>query len=68
MSIMTTTAAIAPHGTRRSSWFAIFSSSLSAYRQRQRDYEHLLELPDYLLTDIGVTRQQLIQTRHRRLF
>lgn len=44
------------------------ASNLRDSRRRQRDYQHLLELPDYLLTDIGLTRQQLVEARRRRPF
>lgn len=29
------------------------------YRRRQRDYKRLQEMPDTLLEDIGVTREQI---------
>ena len=38
------------------------------YRRRQCDYEHLLELPDHLLEDAGLTRTQVAAAMRRRLF
>ena len=35
------------------------------YRRRQRDYEHLLELPDHLLADVGLTRPQVVAASRR---
>jgi uncharacterized protein YjiS (DUF1127 family) len=38
------------------------------YRRHQSDYRHLLELPDYLLRDVGLTRTQVAAAARRRLF
>jgi uncharacterized protein YjiS (DUF1127 family) len=36
-----------------------FVKALAKRRQRRRELNHLLVLPDYLLKDIGVTRGQI---------
>ncbi|MEQ9490062.1 MAG: DUF1127 domain-containing protein [Alphaproteobacteria bacterium] len=33
--------------------------SIRTYLQNRRDYRHVLDLPDYLLKDIGVTRAEV---------
>ncbi|UUX48948.1 DUF1127 domain-containing protein [Nisaea acidiphila] len=33
--------------------------SLAKHFRDQRDYEHLRDLPDYLLKDIGISRQEI---------
>jgi uncharacterized protein YjiS (DUF1127 family) len=40
--------------------------SFWGYRRHRHDYEHLLELPDYLLEDAGLTRSQLVALARRR--
>jgi uncharacterized protein YjiS (DUF1127 family) len=37
------------------------------HHRRQRDYRRLLEMPDYLLEDIGLTRAQVIAAMQRPL-
>ena len=37
------------------------------YRRRQRDYKRLQEMPDSLLEDIGVTRNQVRDAKWRPL-
>jgi uncharacterized protein YjiS (DUF1127 family) len=41
---------------------------LSEHLRRQRDYRRLLDLPDYLLDDIGLTRGQVARPKRRRPF
>ena len=42
---------------------------ITHYRRCQRDLEHLMDLPDYLLEDVGLTRGDLVSsTRHGRIF
>ncbi len=36
--------------------------------RRRRDYERLLELPDYLLDDVGLTREQIAEEMRRPFF
>lgn len=33
----------------------------------KREYDHLLQLPDYLLKDLGLTRAQIVEARRRHL-
>jgi uncharacterized protein YjiS (DUF1127 family) len=42
--------------------------SLQEHRRHQRECRHLLELPDYLLDDIGLTRREITEAMRRRLF
>lgn len=41
---------------------------IGKYRRCQREYRRVLELPDYLLQDIGFTRSQIIAATRRRHF
>lgn len=47
-----------------SSLNAVFAASAKA-RRRRRDYEALLDQPDHLLKDIGLTRAQLLEALQR---
>ena len=38
----------------------------SSRRLQQRDYEHLLELPDYLINDVGLSRPRIVEAMRRR--
>lgn len=38
------------------------------YLRHQREYKRLLEMPDFMLDDIGLTRTQIIEAMRRRLF
>ena len=40
----------------------------SDYFRKQRDYRYLLEQPDDLLEDIGLTRSQIVASRRQRIF
>lgn len=41
---------------------------LSRHLERQHDQKRLLDMPDYLLDDLGVTRAQVIRSARWRLF
>ena len=41
---------------------------IAEYLRQQRDYQRLLEMPDHLLRDIGLTRDEVIAAKHRSLF
>lgn len=41
---------------------------IKTYLRQQRDYQRLLEMPDYLLKDIGLTRDEVIAAKRRSLF
>jgi len=45
-----------------SGWY----SNLQSWRQQRRDIAHLHELPDYLLEDIGLTREEIFRLGGRR--
>lgn len=60
---------VAPRfGTGFRNLLATLASRLRERSRRQRDYEHLLELPDYLLEDIGLSRRLVIEGKRRRRF
>jgi uncharacterized protein YjiS (DUF1127 family) len=55
-------------GTPGAPFLSALARSIGEHRRRQRDYAHLLELSDYLLEDIGVTRKQVVAALRWRLF
>ncbi|MCG6858692.1 MAG: DUF1127 domain-containing protein [Salaquimonas sp.] len=65
MNVISATTANAGIGTRRmrKSPIRAFWIRFQGYRRRQRDYRHLLSLPDYLLADIGLNRSQIVRRR-----
>lgn len=49
-----------PKNTTAAGWpFLEVVRGVSDYRRRQRDYRKLREMPDSLLDDIGITRDQI---------
>lgn len=42
--------------------------NIATHLRDQRDYEHLRDLPDYLLKDIGITRSELAKKDRHTLF
>jgi uncharacterized protein YjiS (DUF1127 family) len=41
---------------------------IRGYLSDQRDYRHLVQLPEYLLTDIGLTREDVTAEMRRSPF
>lgn len=41
-----------------------FFRTIREYFRCQQDYQNLLAQPDYLLKDIGLTREQIIAAKH----
>lgn len=39
--------------------------AFARYLRNQQDYEHMRDLPDYLLKDIGVSRSEIEERIHR---
>ena len=65
VSQVTAIAGIHPHRGPISRFLVTFSPlglvrGILDYRRRQREYRHLMGMPDYLLRDVGLTRQQII--------
>jgi uncharacterized protein YjiS (DUF1127 family) len=70
----TTTANHGPEAAHTGTLFAVaafplrIARSLWEFHRRRRDYRTLLTMPDYLLEDVGVTREQVIAEMKARLF
>ena len=73
MSVMIFDRAASRHGT----WQAIadkvtwFAAQMRRQRKARRDRRHLMQLPDYLLRDIGMSRLEvdaMTAPEHRRRF
>ncbi|MAS06150.1 MAG: hypothetical protein CL534_15915 [Ahrensia sp.] len=58
-----------PKNTTAAGWpFRDVVRGVSDYRRRQRDYRKLRDMPDALLDDIGVTRDQIGRVKRWSLF
>lgn len=58
-----------PKNTTAAGWpFQEIARGVSDYRRRQRDYRKLRDMPDSLLDDIGITRDQIGRVRKRSFF
>ncbi len=53
---------------RGADFFLGLARSIGEHLRRQREYRDLLELPDHLLEDIGVTRTQVVAAMRWRLY
>ncbi|UOM34096.1 DUF1127 domain-containing protein [Acuticoccus sp. I52.16.1] len=51
----------APPGPAQPFWR--LADRLATYLTRRREYGRLLDMPDYLLTDVGLTRAQIAEIK-----
>ena len=47
------------------SWIRPIFKAIARHRKASRDYDHLLDMPDFMLNDIGLTRFDVHVERRR---
>ncbi|MEL6169967.1 MAG: DUF1127 domain-containing protein [Pseudomonadota bacterium] len=50
---------------RGPSWLTRFLESIARHRKINRDYDLLLDMPDYMLHDLGLTRFEVRREKQR---